>query len=164
MNASQSGCGAADMPSCSPRCLNTASPAALGRSTAWHLPRPRLLQQRRSLQIQPLDHQYISKSKHGGRLAIQASYAEHFIAPLSLDNRILQQSNVPCHSENPSRRKSAIYALLCIASIVLCASHGQPGSAFASLTISSSSLGQEGASSKPKIKSAYSMQAPPCYT
>ncbi len=159
MNASQSSCGAADMPSCSPRCLNTASPAALGRSTAWHLPRPRLLKQRGSLQIQPLNHQYISKSKHGGRLAIRASSAGHSTAPLSLDNRILQQSNEPCQPINPSRRKSAIYALLCIALIVSCASYGQPGSAFASLTISSSSLGQEGASSTPTSIFARSTQA-----
>ena len=149
MNASQSSCGAADMPSCSPRCLNTASPAALGRSIAWHLPRPRLLKQRGSLQIQPLDHHYISKSKHGGILAVRASYAGHSTAPLSLDNRILQQSDVPCQSENPSRKKTAIYALLCIALVVSCASLGQPGSAFASLTISSSSLGKEGTSPAP---------------
>ena len=144
MNLSQSSCGVADMPSCSPRCLKAASPAALGRSTAWHLPRPGLLKQRGSLQMQPFCHQYICKSKHGGGLAIRASCAGHSAAPLSLESSTLQQGNEPYQFENPSRKKNAVYALLCIALILACASHSQPGPAFASLTISSSSLGKEG--------------------
>ena len=144
MNPSHSSCGAADMPSCSPRCLKAASPAALGRSTAWHLPRPGLSKQRGSLQLQPSCHQYICRSKHGGSLAVRASCAGHSAAPLSLDYSTSQQGNEPYRSGSPSNRKNAVYALLCIALVLACASHSQPGPAFASLTISSSSLGKEG--------------------
>ena len=147
MNLSQSSCEAADMPSCSPRCLNTASQATLGRSKAWHLPRARLPKQRGSVHMQPLYHHYICKSKHGGRSAVRASCTGHPAAPLSLDKRFIRQSNEPRQSGTPTRRKNAIYALLCIALVLACASHGQPGPAFASLTISSSSLGKEGAPS-----------------
>lgn len=162
MNLSPSACEAADMPSCSPRCLNTASQAALGRSTAWHLPRPRLSKQRGSVHLQPLYHQHICRSKHGGRSAVHASCAGHPAAPLSLDNKIRGQSYEPCQSESPTRRRNAVYALLCIALVLACASHGQPGPAFASLTISSSSLGKDGAPSVRKATLDSLKQTPLC--
>lgn len=146
MDPSQASCGAADMPSCSPRCSSAAAPAALGRSLAWHLPRSRLTKQQETLQIKYTGHRHRYRSKYGGRLQVQASSSGQPAAPLRLETSTRQQFDKPYRSDIPSRRKVAIYAILTAALLLACMSQGQPGPVFASLTISSSSLGKEGAS------------------
>lgn len=78
---------------------------------------------------------------------MSASCTRQPAAPLSLKMDSIQQNEPPNLSANPPRRKSAMYALLSVALVLACAAQSQPGPALASLTMSSGSLGKEGACS-----------------
>ena len=55
-----------------------------------------------------------------------------------------QQSEKAVAPDHTPRWRITLYAILCICLVLGCASQSQPGPAFASLTISSSTLGKEG--------------------
>lgn len=147
MDVPRSTCWPADMPSCSPRCMRAPSPAVLGRSTAWHLPSIMTINQHGALRMQRHPHKQHCRIMNAGRLAVSASCSRQPAAPLSLKMDSIQQNEPPNLSANPPRRKSAMYALLSVALVLACAAQSQPGPALASLTMSSGSLGKEGACS-----------------
>ena len=144
MDPSHSSCGLADMPSCSPRCLRAARPTVLGRPASWHLPSQKSSRRHRTAHVlQPAEHR-TSQSLYGGRLIPEAPSAEHSAAPFTLDVDTTQQSEKAFAPEHTPNWRYTLYAILSIALVLGCASRSQPGPAFASLTISSSTLGKEG--------------------
>ena len=144
MDPSHSSCGLADMPSCSPRCLRAAKPTVLGRPASWHLPSQKCSRRHRPAHVsQPAEHRF-SQSIYGGRLVSEASSAEQSAAPFSLEVDTTQQSEKAVAPDHTPRWRITLYAILCIGLVLGCASQSQPGPAFASLTISSSTLGKEG--------------------
>ena len=144
MDPSHSSCGLADMPSCSPRCLRAAKPIVLGRPASWHLPSQKCSRRHRTAHVfQPAEHR-LSQSIYGGRLVAETSSAEQSGAPFSLEVDTTQQSEKADTPEHIPRWRNTLYAILCIALVLGCASQSQPGPAFASLTFSSSTLGKEG--------------------
>ena len=146
MDLPRSSCGTADMPSCSPRCSNAASPAVLGRSAAWHLPRLKHAKQLEGQQMHCTIRCKAPTSRCAGSISLRASCAGPSAAPLSLEISDTQQTQEQELPKAPSRRRSGIYAVLCIALLLACTLRSQPGPALASLTISSSTLGKEGVS------------------
>ena len=144
MDPSHPSCGLADMPSCSPRCLRAAKPIVLGRPASWFLPSQKCSRRHRTAHVfQPAEHR-LSQSIYGGRLVAEASSAEQSAAPFSLEVDTTQQSEKADTPEHIPGWRNTLYAILCIALVLGCASQSQPGPAFASLTISSSTLGKEG--------------------
>ena len=144
MDPSHSSCGLADMPSCSPRCLRSAKPAVLGRPALWHLPSQKSSRRYRAARVRQWAEHGTSQSIYGGRFVPEVPCAEQSAAPFSLEVDTTQQNEKAVAPEHTSRRRHTLYAILSIVLVLGCASRSQPGPAFASLTISSSTLGKEG--------------------
>lgn len=144
MDPSHSSFGLADMPSCSPRCTRSVKPTVLGRPASWHLPSQKYSRRHRAARaLQPAEHGTF-QSLYGGRLVLEAPCAQLSAAPFSSEVDSTQQNEKAVAPEHTTRRRHTLYAILSTALVLGCASRSQPGPAFASLTISSSTLGKEG--------------------
>ena len=144
MDPSHSSCGPADMPSCSPRCLRAPKATVLGRPASWHLPSQKSSRRYQTGRtVQPAERP-LSQSIYGGRSIPEAPCAEHSAAPFSLEVDTTQQNKMAVVPEQTTRWRYTLYAILYVALVLGCTPRSQPGSAFASLTISSSTLGKEG--------------------